>query len=103
MARTPVLLLLVTVICGIAEGSGPVKAQVYREQLLDALDEIELGMPEELASAKIGQPVATSGDGCSAPDWRWYKFAEWFAGDYRIEVRFRHGRVITKLYHPYKD
>jgi hypothetical protein len=47
--------------------------------------------------------VVYDGDGASFPDWQWYKFAEWFANGHRMEIRFRHGRVIEKLYESQKD
>lgn len=93
-----VFVLLGLSVRGWANGSGPVNRQVHRDLLKDAFDMIELGMPENLALTKVGQPAAASGEGCSSPDWRWYQFAEWFASDQRIEIRFRHGRVIKKLY-----
>jgi hypothetical protein len=98
MARMLVLVLLSLVVCEGVNAAGPAKRKVLSDELKDAFDEIDLGMPDKLALAKIGQPAVTSGDGASFPDWRWYKFSEWFANGNRIEIRFRHGRVIQKLY-----
>jgi hypothetical protein len=97
------LVLLGLCVCRGANGSGPVKQEVHRDQLKDASDEVELGMPEQVALSKIGRPLGSHGDGCGSPDWQWYQFAEWFADGYRLEIRFRHGRVIKKLYQSYKD
>jgi hypothetical protein len=103
MTRMLLLVLLGLGVCGAAGGSGPQKQQVHRDQLKEAADEVELGMPEQIALCKIGRPAETSGDGCSGPDWEWYTFAEWFTGGYRLEIRFRRGRVIKKLYHSYTE
>jgi len=98
MARMLLLVLVCLVVCEGVSASEPAKRKVLSDELKDALDEIDLGMPDKLALAKIGQPAVTSGDGASYPDWQWYKFSEWFANGHRIEIRFRRGRVIQKLY-----
>jgi hypothetical protein len=103
MARMLLLTLLGFGVCGGANGSGPEKRQVDRDPLKDAFDQIQFGMPEKQAFATIGLPVGSSGIGSSGPDWQWYAFTEWFAGDYKIQIRFQHGRVIKKQVHSYKD
>jgi hypothetical protein len=91
------LVVLCLGVCGGTSGSGPAGRQVHRDELKEVLDEVELGMPAQVALAKFALPPVTTGDGCGGPDWRRYKFAEWIAGDYRIEIRLRHGRVIQKF------
>ena len=102
MARM-LFLALVLGVCGMANGSGPEKRHLDRDPLKDAFDQIQLGMPKAEALAAIGLPIGSSGIGSSGPDWEWYQFSEWFATDYKIQIRFRHGRVIKKQYHSHDE
>ena len=73
------------------------------DPLLYAFDQIKEGMSERKALGIIGRKIGSGGSEASAPDFQWYRFAEWYGKDYMIRVLTRDGRVIKKVFQSLKE